>query len=134
MSIIAPVSALGGIDRLASAAGIGSSGSTAALGSLGVTAATAPGVAGIGAPTTVPGAAATDPGQGFMDTLGNAFGQLNEQLVSADASLADFAAGGSSDLHTVMLQMQEASLGLQLGVQVRDKFLEAYQEIMRLQL
>ncbi len=48
--------------------------------------------------------------------------------------MADFAAGGSSDLHTVMLQMQEASLGLKLGVQVRDKFLEAYQEIMRLQV
>ena len=54
--------------------------------------------------------------------------------MGADASLADFAAGGSSDLHTVMLQMQEASIGLKLGVQVRDKFLEAYQEIMRLQL
>ncbi|HEY6014055.1 MAG TPA: flagellar hook-basal body complex protein FliE, partial [Candidatus Limnocylindrales bacterium] len=95
---------------------------------------TAPSVTGVAGTTSVPGAATPDPAGGFLDTLGNAFGQLNGQLVSADAALADFAAGGSSDLHTVMLQMQEASLGLQLGVQVRDKFLEAYQEIMRLQL
>jgi flagellar hook-basal body complex protein FliE len=33
-----------------------------------------------------------------------------------------------------MLQMQEASLGLKLGVQVRDRLLDAYREIMRLQV
>jgi flagellar hook-basal body complex protein FliE len=70
----------------------------------------------------------------FLDSLGQAFGNLNGQLVGADAAMADFAAGGSADLHTVLLQMQEASLGLKLGVQVRDKLLEAYQEIMRMQL
>ena len=134
MSAILPVSALGGVDRLASAAGVGSAGSTGAVGSLGGSVTTAPDVSGIGGTTALPGSAPADPAQGFLDTLGNAFGQLNQQLVGADASLADFAAGGSSDLHTVMLQMQEASLGLQLGVQVRDKLLEAYQEIMRLQL
>ena len=92
------------------------------------------GPTGVGGATGGTGTSATGPAQGFLDTLGNAFGQLNQQLVGADASLADFAAGGSSDLHTVMLQMQEASIGLKLGVQVRDKFIEAYQEIMRLQL
>jgi flagellar hook-basal body complex protein FliE len=34
----------------------------------------------------------------------------------------------------VVLQMQEASLQLKLGVQVRDRLLEAYQDIMRLQV
>lgn len=134
MAVIAPVTALGGIDRLASAASASAASAVTSAGPLGGAATTTPGPAGITGTTTVPGTAAADPAQGFLDTLGNAFGQLNGQLVSADASLADFAAGGSSDLHTVMLQMQEASLGLQLGVQVRDKFLEAYQEIMRLQL
>jgi len=77
---------------------------------------------------------AVGPAQGFVDTLGSAFGQLNQQLVGADGAMANFAAGGSGDLHTVMLQMQEASLGLQVGIQVRDRLLEAYQEVMRLQL
>lgn len=74
------------------------------------------------------------PGSSFFDTLGDAFGQLNGQLTAADAAGADFAAGGSADVHTVMLQMEEASISLKMGVQVRDKLLEAYQEIMRTQL
>jgi flagellar hook-basal body complex protein FliE len=148
MAAFGPISALGGVGGIgggiggaggiAPAGGAGSPGSALAAdpfasGGLGVglDPAGATGVAGAASP---PGAAATDPAQGFLDTLGKAFGQLNDQLVSADASLADFAAGGSSDLHTVLLQMQEASLGLQLGVQVRDRLLEAYTEIMRLQL
>jgi flagellar hook-basal body complex protein FliE len=74
------------------------------------------------------------PGASFIDTLGKAFGELNGQLNAADASMADFASGGSADLHTVMLQMEEASIGLKAGVQVRDKLLEAYQELMRMQV
>ena len=140
MAIIAPVSALGGVGRLASASSLSSIGSTAPVDALAGAGAASPGAPALGGTTPLSGSTpasgstATDPAQGFLDTLGNAFGQLNQQLVTADASLADFAAGGSSDLHTVMLQMQEASLGLKLGVQVRDRFLEAYQEIMRLQL
>jgi flagellar hook-basal body complex protein FliE len=48
--------------------------------------------------------------------------------------MANFAAGGSADLHTVMLQMEEASMSLKATVDVRDKLLEAYQEIMRTQV
>ena len=80
------------------------------------------------------GAAGTGGTQSFMDVLSQGLSGLNSQLTGADAAMANFASGGSADLHTVMLQMQEASLGLKLGVQVRDKLLEAYQEIMRLQL
>jgi flagellar hook-basal body complex protein FliE len=73
-------------------------------------------------------------GQSFVNTLGDALKSLNDQLSHADASMADFASGGSSDLHTVMLEMQEAAIGLKVGIQVRDRLLEAYQEIMRLQI
>lgn len=96
----------------------------------------APGAPGPTTPAGLAGGGAGAPGsaEGFVDTLSGVLGQLNQQLVGADAAMADFAAGGSSDLHTVMLQMQEASLSLRLGTQVRDRLLEAYQEIMRLQL
>lgn len=93
----------------------------------------------IGAPAapvaTVPGG--TDPastGNSFLDALGNALGQLNTQVNGADASMAQFAAGGSADLHTVMLELQQASIGLKTGIAVRDKLLEAYQELMRIQV
>ena len=73
-------------------------------------------------------------GQSFVDALGDALGTLNSQLASADASMASFASGGSADIQSVMLEMQEASISLKLGVQVRDRLLEAYHEIMRLQV
>jgi flagellar hook-basal body complex protein FliE len=74
------------------------------------------------------------PGDSFLNSLSDAFGSLNSQVASADASMADFAAGGSADLHTVMLQMESASVSLKAATDVRDKLLEAYQEIMRTQV
>ncbi len=79
------------------------------------------------------GAVATR-GESFLDALASAVEQLNGQLVAADAAAADFAAGGATDLHDVVLALSEASIGLRLGVSVRDRLLEAYQEIMRLQI
>ena len=73
-------------------------------------------------------------GGSFLDSLGDALSRLNGQMSQADASMQSFAAGGSADIQTVMLQMQEASIGLKVGTQVRDKLLEAYQDIMRMQI
>jgi flagellar hook-basal body complex protein FliE len=74
------------------------------------------------------------PGDSFLNSLSDAFGSLNSQVASADASMSSFAAGGSADLHTVMLQMESASVSLKTATDVRDKLLEAYQEIMRTQV
>jgi flagellar hook-basal body complex protein FliE len=74
------------------------------------------------------------PGSSFLDALGEALAGLNDQLTAADAAAADFAAGGSTDLHDVILALSEAQLGLRLGVAVRDRLLEAYQDVMRLQI
>jgi flagellar hook-basal body complex protein FliE len=79
-------------------------------------------------------ASTQETGNSFLDSLSDAFGQVNGQLNAADASMASFASGGSADLHTVMIQMQEASVSLKATIQVRDKLLEAYQEIMRTQI
>jgi flagellar hook-basal body complex protein FliE len=91
------------------------------------------GIEGAGAGSSIAGQGGSAAGS-FTDALGDALGQLSSQLSQADSSMASFASGGSADLHTVMLEMQEASLNLKLGVQVRDSLLEAYREIMRLQV
>jgi flagellar hook-basal body complex protein FliE len=99
-------------------------------------------VSSISGATSASGASAVDgtaagtqaPGDSFLNSLSDAFGQLNGQLNAADSSMTNFAAGGSADLHTVMLQMEEASVGLKTAVDVRDKLIEAYQEIMRTQI
>jgi flagellar hook-basal body complex protein FliE len=130
------MSAIGSIGAITSILG---GGAAPALGGLGAAGATG---AGAAAPAAAPAGAAIGGADGatgasggsFIDSLGDALGSLNTQLVGADASMADFAAGGSADIHTVMLDMQEASLGLKTGLAVRDRLLEAYQEIMRLSI
>ncbi len=88
-----------------------------------------------GAAGTAGGASGAGQSSGsFLDSLGDALNRLNGQMTAADASMQTFAAGGSADIQTVMLQLQEASLGLQVGLQVRDRLLEAYNAIMRLQV
>jgi flagellar hook-basal body complex protein FliE len=87
---------------------------------------------GVGA---TPGAPA--PGQvveGFGQALAEAIDGLNRLQQEADAQALQLAAGEPVELHEVMLAQERASLGLQLAVQVRDKLVEAYQEIMRLQV
>jgi flagellar hook-basal body complex protein FliE len=42
--------------------------------------------------------------------------------------------GESQDLHTTVIAMQKADLSFQLMMQVRNKIVEAYQEIMRMQM
>jgi flagellar hook-basal body complex protein FliE len=126
MNSIGAVSAISRIQSINAASGVSSVGGTNAI---------------TGA-STINGAGAVDGSQlgaensggSFIDSLNSAFSSLNTQLTTTDAAMADFAAGGSADLHTVMLQMEEASLSLKTAVQVRDKLLEAYQEIMRTQL
>ena len=126
MSGIAPIT---GISAITGYSGVNSVGSLSGTSSI---AGTSP----IGGSNTIDGTAGGtgSSGDSFLNSLSDAFGSLNTQLNSADASLADFASGGSADLHTVMLQMEEASISLKTATTVRDKLLEAYQEIMRTQL
>ena len=116
MNAIGAISAISGSSAAAATSSVSSIGSAMGTGAIDGT------------------ASAQASGNSFMNSLSDAFGQLNTQLTSADASMANFAAGGSADLHTVMLQMEEASVGLKAATDVRDKLLEAYQEIMRTQI
>jgi flagellar hook-basal body complex protein FliE len=73
-------------------------------------------------------------GQDFGAWLANAIGSVNQQLVRADQGLQGLAAGETQNLHQVMIALEEARLGVQLLVQVRNRLLEAYQEVLRMQL
>ena len=128
MSGIAPISGISSVTGISGTSSIGSIDGASGTGSVA-------GPNSIGGTGAVDGTASgTESGNSFLNSLSDAFGSLNTQMTSADASLADFASGGSADLHTVMLQMEEASISLKAATSVRDKLLEAYQEIMRTQL
>ncbi|HEX7098651.1 MAG TPA: flagellar hook-basal body complex protein FliE [Acidimicrobiia bacterium] len=74
------------------------------------------------------------PAPGFEEGLGNALQSLSDAEKYADAVATDIATGGSSSVHDLMIATSKASLSLELAVQVRNRALEAYQEIMRMQI
>ncbi len=73
-------------------------------------------------------------GGGFLETLSKSMEEVNEDQVSADHAIKDLVAGKSKNIHETMLQIQKAELSLKTMMQVRNKILEAYKEIMRMQV
>lgn len=69
----------------------------------------------------------------FSGMLENAMGSLNEQQVAADQGVQDLITGNTDNLHNVMIQTSEAQLSLELALQLRNKGLEAYNEIKNMQ-
>lgn len=77
---------------------------------------------------------AGDEGGNFSDVLKNYLRQVNNSLNEAEKMTQDFALGKNIELHQVVLATEQASLALQLTIQIRNKIIEAYQEVMRMQL
>lgn len=71
---------------------------------------------------------------GFGDTLKTAISQVNAAQVDADRAVEQLHAGEAKNLHEVMISMEKADISLRLMVQMRNKAVEAYQEIMRMQV
>jgi flagellar hook-basal body complex protein FliE len=70
----------------------------------------------------------------FMDYLTGALGEVDALQKDAAASAEKLALGDESYLHNTMIAYEKANLALQLTVEVRNKIVEAYQEIMRIQM
>lgn len=68
----------------------------------------------------------------FGDLLGKMVSKVNDLQTSADKSIQGLATGESKGLHEVMLAVEKASVSFQMLTQVRNKAVEAYQEIMRM--
>jgi len=79
-------------------------------------------------------ASASAAGKSFSKVLEQTVDQVNTLQTEADKLAQDFAAGKLEDLHTVMVAMSKASLALEFTIQVRNKVIEAYQELMRTQV
>jgi flagellar hook-basal body complex protein FliE len=77
--------------------------------------------------------AAGQPGE-FQKVLTGAINQVESLNSSASDSVQKFLSGDNEDLHTTVLATQKAELAFQLGLQVRNKVVDAYQEIMKMQM
>lgn len=90
-------------------------------------------IAGIGGATTNGFTAATNRsgGAGFGETLRQALAQVSELQQTADESVQQFSLGQTRDVAGTLIAVEKANLGFQLALQIRNKLLEAYQEILR---
>jgi flagellar hook-basal body complex protein FliE len=91
-----------------------------------------------GIPAITPPASTTAPakttGAGFGETISKALQAVSDAEASADMVAQDLASGGDSSVQDLMVAMSKASLSVDLLVQVRNRAVEAYQEIMRMQI
>jgi flagellar hook-basal body complex protein FliE len=78
--------------------------------------------------------AAAAPSNSFAAWLDKGLSNVNEQIISSDTQLRQLAAGEVDNLHQVMISMEQAKLSFQLALQVRNRVLEAYQEVLRMQI
>lgn len=71
---------------------------------------------------------------GFGDLLKQKLDAVNADQLQAEDTTQKFVQGDDVDVHQVMLDTEQAKMSLELAVQVRNKFVEAYQELSRTQL
>ena len=71
---------------------------------------------------------------GFQDVLADAIGDVERTGNTAAQSVERFLSGEGEDLHTTAMAAQRAELSFDLFLQARNKVVQAYQEIMRMQM
>jgi flagellar hook-basal body complex protein FliE len=78
----------------------------------------------------------TEPGSAgsFESIFSQGISKVNESLIANHADLQRLASGDVQNLHQVMIGMEESRISFQLMVQVRNRLLEAYQDIMKMQI
>ena len=76
----------------------------------------------------------TDLVSAFGGVLEQALDTVNDMQTRADRLTEKLAAGEVRDIHQVMIAVEQVNIALQLTMQVRNKVIESYQEIMRMQV
>ncbi len=70
----------------------------------------------------------------FTALLQESIAKVSEVQVSADKAIEGLAKGEATNVHEAMIAVEEANLSFNMMLQVRNKLLAAYEEIMRMQL
>jgi flagellar hook-basal body complex protein FliE len=73
-------------------------------------------------------------GNSFENTIKNFVGEVAAKQAAATDTVTGLLSGKNVSLHQAMIGMEEASISFQLMVEVRNKMLESYQELMRMQV
>jgi flagellar hook-basal body complex protein FliE len=73
-------------------------------------------------------------GGGFQQALASALSNVAQSSAAANSAVSNYLAGGTQELHSTILATQKASLDFELMLQVRNKVVAAYDEIMKMQI
>lgn len=93
---------------------------------------------GVQAPLPLQGPGETNPaqpaGESFSSVMGRMVQEVSARQGVANEAVAALQSGQNVSLHQAVIAMEEANLSFQLMVEVRNKLLDSYQEIMRMQV
>ena len=85
-------------------------------------------------PITLSAPDSAQPAYSFQNLLGNFVQDVNDKQAAAGDAVNGLLSGKNVSLHQAMISMEEASVSFQLMVEVRNKLLDSYQELMRMQV
>jgi flagellar hook-basal body complex protein FliE len=89
-------------------------------------------------PISTPAASVASPARQAETTFGSILktmvAQTDQQQHQADMAMQQLHSGDEKNLHAAMIAMEKADISLRFAVQVRNKAIDAYQEIMRIQV
>jgi flagellar hook-basal body complex protein FliE len=77
--------------------------------------------------------AATEKSGGFDDALRDAIGQMEELQTNSEQQVSSLLQGERGDVHNVMIAIEKADVAFQLMMQVRNKIVNAYQQVSQMQ-
>jgi flagellar hook-basal body complex protein FliE len=95
-----------------------------------------PGLGSIGNISPLPQLSPLEPadtGEGFGGVLKNALQQVNQLSGGAEQQIGSLLQGGNADMSSVMIAVEKADVAFQLMMQVRNKIVNAYQDIEKMQ-
>ena len=68
----------------------------------------------------------------FSDILSQSIKEVNSAQINANNAVKDLVAGKTENIHETMIQMQKASISFQMMMEVRNKLVDAYKEIIKM--
>lgn len=91
-------------------------------------------VSGTPRPGQGSGATGSDGDLAFGDLLKQALQEVNQASTQAEVEARNLMTGEGADMHSAMLAVQKADLSFQMMMAVRSKLIDAYREVMRMQM
>ncbi len=89
---------------------------------------------GMGAPQSLENRTVDGDGNTFSDMVQDAIQSVDQAQKTADQNVEDIVMGRSDNIHDAMISMQKARLSFQMMMEIRNKAIETYQELSRMQI